>query len=208
MGGIRVILTGDWTIEAGLRDQWAIWQSDCDALLPEMFRDLTTVQQAQVRAALGPTQPPVPIHLVAPLTSPPTIPSIWIGGGGGGEQADGDVIGQAWGEDAATGAPIFGVWIQQSWRITAYGVDLLSTLAMATLIRWALYRQRLTWGQEPPAFVRQTVQWQDWEPVPDGLLQDGVFPFTRPTIFTVTHADTWTTAPPPVITAVDPVTLS
>lgn len=202
-----MILTGDWTIQAGLRAQWAAWQADADALMPEIFRELDATQQAAIRRAWGPGTAPVPIHLAAPLTTPPAIPSIWIDGGGGGEQVAGDVIGQAWGE-APDGSPIYGVWVRQTWRIVAYGVDVTSTLALSALVRWALYRQRVAWGAEPPAFVDQQVSWQAWEPVPDDLLRDGIFPFTRPILFSAAHADTWQTAPPPVITAIQPPTLT
>ena len=205
-----MISLADYRIAEDLTAALQTWAADPATWTPLIFDDLPADAQGQIITALGAPGRLPAVHVGYPTGAVPSIPSIWIIGEGGGEQPQDDVIGQAWGTTTTPygeAADLFGVFTEQTWRLDTYSTNALGVLALTGLVRWALYRQRQAWGALPLNFVRQVVRWGAWGPVPDSM-QDVVFPFTRPIFFTVTVPDLWTAAPPPVITAVDPVTLS
>ncbi|MCL8207199.1 MAG: hypothetical protein K6V97_03875 [Actinomycetia bacterium] len=188
-----MIDVADWVIQQQIAQQLQTVKQQASTLVPSLFAALPATEQNQLVTALAQS---IPVNLGYVPTTTVSLPGIWVYGDAGAEQPDQDVIGQQWYQTTSGSPPTateaFVVFAQSTWRCVVVSINLTLTLALAALVRWALYQARPALSQPPTRFITQVVSWGPLQPVTDAA-GDVIFPYSRTVTLTARHPDTWAT---------------
>lgn len=206
----------EWTLLPVIQTALQNAQTNAATLVPALFPQASSALQAQIIASLSATGSlaTVSVQLAYLPNATPKLPAVYLYEVPGGEQVSGDTLGSLMSNSPVTDASgavtswttAIGILSRKAWQCTVATVNITDLLVLVGLVKAALIAARPSFGQDPNAWIEQTLQWSGWGPMANSA-GDVIFPFQQTVTITVTTIESTETTTTGLITGTTPGTI-